>query len=1372
MPSLRSLFLSFTTAVALVAAGPSTTPANSLLPRGAVFNPRCECYQAPLPVVIDDATSKITPLVEQLKSLDAASITVEKIQPIAIEIKGVIADGIGHLNLLAKSNAEATLILSTGNGTLSVSETATLLAGLVNLVFGALGAVLKLVVSAQSSGIIALFAEIVIVVAEFVNISVSLVTVEGGLLAAVLPLIKTSLGVAINLGVTSCFHFLDIDFVQTAVELGVEVGVGIGAGLTADVSVSLITIVKTAFGTIKPLAEQLKNLSPSDCNASTVAPIVGEIRTVIVAAISQITVLVGQSAEAVLSFEGKVLTVADAAGAVGELVIVLFDGICEAIKVVPASESKVVIGLFVDLGISVGQLIKTCSNVITFDGGLIVALNPIIKDAVPLAITLGITGCYDFLGVDWAHIGVTVGITVGAGGVLSTLVGAGTTVSAGFTAIQTAGTGSGPTTVVSGQVGGPATTFVSSIITAGGSVPTGSVGNNNGNNNGDNNDNNGDNNGNHDDEDDFEDCDEEDGDYDEHGHPVGGQTTVVTVSNGVTTTFATTFATTVSVPTGGNGENTPVTVGATTVTGSSPVSTGATTPVNGDATTVTESSPVSTGATTPVTDGTTTASGGSPASSTAATATTSGALSVPTCSAGADGEVSVSLVLIVQQISVKVTALVEKLKGFSADECNKETVEPVVAEIKAVFVAAIEQVKVFVGASVNVVLASDCNGTVSSVSEFATLFGTLINLVLGAILVVIKTATGDNQKILISIFVELGICIGDFIKVVCGIVTFDGGLTVVLVPIIKASLGICVTLGIKASFEFLNIDWTTIGIDLGLGVGVGVGAGVSIVTIVNNATTVITPLIEKLTGLGAADCTGDNIRPIVLEIQAVIKVAIEQIKVLVGASVDVVLASGTSVISVGECGKLVGDLINLIFGACGGVLKIVVSGEYKVVIGLFAELGVCVGDFIKVCGDVVAFDGGLVAVLTPIIQTSIGICVTLGIKDNFGFLNIDWTKISVGIGATVSIVTILNNATTTVTPLIQSLKDLSADDCTADKIGPIVIQIKAILSFTIEQIKVLAGASVDVVLASGAGAVISIGECGKLVGGLVNLILETVAVVLKIVVAAEVKAVSGIFAELCVLVGTLLQVCVSVVTFDGGLVAVLVPIVKASLGVCIQLDVVSNFDILGIDFAQLAIDLGLTLGVVIGVGAGAGVGATASLTAIIGDLTTQITPLIDQLKGLKASDCGGDAVGGIVGQIKTIIVSATAQIKVLTAANIGCTVDEATTAVVGLLQLVFGAIDAVLKVVGVANAKVVFGLCAELGATVAVFVQACVSVVAGLETSIIALVQGTLKSTLSVVIKLALTADFGFLGIDFNSLSSQLGLNLGGILNTLLGFRR
>ncbi|KAL0575727.1 hypothetical protein V5O48_006240 [Marasmius crinis-equi] len=1369
MPSLRSLFLTFTAAVAAVAtAGPSSSSpySNGLVPRGAIFNPRCDCYQAPLPVVIDDATSKITPLVDQLKSLDSADFTAEKIQPIADEIKSVITDGIGHLNLLAKSNAEATFILSTGDGTLSVSDTATLLAGLFNLVLVAIGAALKLVVSAQASAVITIFADVVISLAEFVNISVSLVTIDGGLLAAVLPLIKTSLGVAINLGVTSCFHFLDIDFIKTATELGVEIGVGIGADLTADVSVSLISIVKTAFATIQPLAEQLKNLGASEANASTIAPIVAEIRAVLVASISQITVLVGQSAEVVLSFEGKVQTVGDAAGAIGELVLALFDGICEVIKVVPASEAKIVVGLFVDLGLAVGQLIKVCSNVITFDGGLIVSLVPIIKDAIPLAITLGITECYDFLGVDWTHIGVSVGITIGAGGVLSTVVGAGTTVA--FTATQTGSIGviTGVPPVATGaatistSVGGAATTYVSSVISAGVSVPTGSAGNDEG--------------------DDLEDCDEDDGDYEdgdyeggddsghEHDHSDGGNYET-TISTGFTTTIGTTVSTgfttsvaTVStgVPDSGATTSDVVIVPTGTTTYDSPTaSTGVSTSV---ATTV------STGVSSETTIATGTTS---QASSTVLTGTTSGAVAIPTCSAGVNGEVSVSLVAVIQQSSTKITALVEKLKGFSSDECHKDNVQPVVTEIKAVFTAAIEQVKIFIGAKVDVVLASDCNGTVISVSEFATLFGTLINLIFGAIIVVIKTATTENKQIIISIFADLGICIGEFIKVVCEIVTFDGGLTAVLIPIITTSIGVCVTLGIKTSFDFLNIDWTTINVDLGLGVGVGVGAVVSIVTIVNNATTVITPLIEKLTGLGASDCTADNIRPIVVEIQAVIKVAIEQITLLVGAGVEVVLASGSSVISVGDCGKLIGDLINLIFGACGGVLKIVASGEYKVVIGLFVELGICIGDFVKSCTQVVTFDGGLVAVLTPLIQTSLSLCVTLGIKDNFEFLNIDWTQIGVigvGVGATVSIVTIINNATTTVTPLIDTLKGLSAQDCTADKIGGIVIEIKAVLSFAIEQIKVLVGASVEVVLASGSGAVISVGDCATLVGGLVTLIFEAVAAVLKIVVTAESKAVIAIFSELCILVGVLIQTTISVVTFDGGIVGLLVPIIKASLGVCVQLDITSHFDFLGLDFTQLAIDLGITVGVVVGGGAA----VTGSLTTIIADLTTQITPLIDQLKGLKASDCGADTVGNIIGQIKVIIVASTAQIKGLTSATVGCTVEEATAAIGGLLTLIFGALDAVLKVVGVASAKAVFGLCAELGSTVAVFLQACTSVVGGLETALVSLVFGTLKESFAVVIKLAITADFGFLGIDFSSLSSQLGLNLGGVLNTLLGALR
>ncbi|EEB90395.1 hypothetical protein MPER_11406, partial [Moniliophthora perniciosa FA553] len=429
----------------------------------------------------------------------------------------------------------------------------------------------------------------------------------------------------------------------------------------------------------------------------------------------------------------------------------------------------------------------------------------------------------------------------------------------------------------------------------------------------------------------------------------------------------------------------------------------------------------------------------------------SAAPSGPQCSALPDSGI-VSVVTIVSEINVKITPLVETLKSLSASDCNADKLGPIVTEIKAIFVAAIAQVKILVGAKVETVLASGC-GQVISVSEFSVLFGALINLIFGAISVVIKTAGSAQASVVISIFVELGVCIGEFIQVVCSAVTFEGGLIVILLPIIKVSLGVCITLGITASFEFLQCDFTQIGIDL----GISVGAAVSLVTVIQNCTTIITPLIENLKGLSASDCTADNIRPIVIEIKGALTVAIEQIKVLIGVSVEVVLASGSgAVISVDECAKLVGGLINLVLEGCGSVLKIVLSVNASAVISIFAELGICISELIKVCVAVVTFDGGLSVILIPIIKNSLGLCVTLGITSSFDFLGIDFTQI--GIGATVSIVTIVQNCTEHVTPLIEKLKGLSAEECTAAKVA----------------------------LATGSGAVISVEECGKLIGGLVT----------------------------------------------------------------------------------------------------------------------------------------------------------------------------------------------------------------------------------------------------------------------------------------------
>ena len=71
--------------------------------------------------------------------------------------------------------------------------------------------------------------------------------------------------------------------------------------------------------------------------------------------------------------------------------------------------------------------------------------------------------------------------------------------------------------------------------------------------------------------------------------------------------------------------------------------------------------------------------------------------------------------------------------------------------------------------------------------------------------------------------------------------------------------------------------------------------------------------------------------------------------------------------------------------------------------------------------------------------------------------------------------------------------------------------------------------------------------------------------------------------------------------------------------------------------------------------------------------------------------------------------------------------------------------------------------------SIGLLLQACTSVIVGLQASLIPLIT----TSLGVCIQLAITTSFDFLGVDFNGLSSQFGINISGSLNAILsgGFR-
>ncbi|EEB94651.1 hypothetical protein MPER_06500, partial [Moniliophthora perniciosa FA553] len=274
--------------------------------------------------------------------------------------------------------------------------------------------------------------------------------------------------------ITSHFEFLSVDFLQLASELGVAAGLGIGSEVAVDISVSLVSIVTSANVTIAPLVEQLKNLSASDCTSGNVLTIVLQIKAVLIATIAHIRLLAGQSIEVVLASDsGAVISVAESANIIGALINLVFDGLCEVIKTVPTSEAKVVISILVDLGLVVAEFIKVCISVVTFEGGLLGALIPVIGHSVGVYITLGITNVVDFLGIDWTHLGVTVGVTIGggagAGGAAATLS---TVVTGGAILTSVINSGACPTAVPLAPVQ-TSSAILSSVI--GGGSPTGSA---------------------------------------------------------------------------------------------------------------------------------------------------------------------------------------------------------------------------------------------------------------------------------------------------------------------------------------------------------------------------------------------------------------------------------------------------------------------------------------------------------------------------------------------------------------------------------------------------------------------------------------------------------------------------------------------------------------------------------------------------------------------------------------------------------------------------------------------------------------------------------------------------------------------------------
>ncbi|KAK7449821.1 hypothetical protein VKT23_013297 [Stygiomarasmius scandens] len=217
---MRVLGLFSTLALAaVVSCAPLTSPEASqiearTLPTGCT----------PLPVIIGSVSGQVTPYINELKSLPASACTVANIRPIVEDIKGCLNSAIGQVKNL--NGLDASAVLSTDNGVMSIPDLCKLITTLYSLIFGCLSAVLGIAASGDYNGVLSLFAEIGSLCGTLLQLCCGVV---GGLAVVIYPMLSGVLSVAGKLGITNSFSFLGS---LTGVVGSVTGNLGAGIGLS------------------------------------------------------------------------------------------------------------------------------------------------------------------------------------------------------------------------------------------------------------------------------------------------------------------------------------------------------------------------------------------------------------------------------------------------------------------------------------------------------------------------------------------------------------------------------------------------------------------------------------------------------------------------------------------------------------------------------------------------------------------------------------------------------------------------------------------------------------------------------------------------------------------------------------------------------------------------------------------------------------------------------------------------------------------------------------------------------------------------------------------------------------------------------------
>ncbi|KAF9043796.1 hypothetical protein BDZ89DRAFT_1034303 [Hymenopellis radicata] len=160
-------------------------------------------------------------------------------------------------------------------------------------------------------------------------------------------------------------------------------------------------------------------------------------------------------------------------------------------------------------------------------------------------------------------------------------------------------------------------------------------------------------------------------------------------------------------------------------------------------------------------------------------------------------------------------------------------------------------------------------------------------------------------------------------------------------------------------------------------------------TIVADLTVDLTVTLAPLVFGTADNITVEIVTPIIHEAEAIISVAIADVKVLVGETLEVVLTSATGVLGLVDIAALLCTLITLIFNAVHIVLSVVVSAELDLIAPLLCELFTLRTLVAELLQLVLSLVSGLLAVLLPLILSVIvSVIVKLNLGSVFVFLGV------------------------------------------------------------------------------------------------------------------------------------------------------------------------------------------------------------------------------------------------------------------------------------------------------------------------------------------------------------------------------------------------